>query len=244
MNFAKGFTLIELAMVLFIVSLLLGGLLVPLATQLEGRQRNEARQQLERIEEALIGFAIINNRLPCPTTQADPANENYGLEGAPCNGAVATEGFLPWKTLGVREVDPWGIPRTATTDPWNGYWRYRADKNFTTRIIDPPPFDKLITLGTPFIDNLTIQNSSNNLLTSTTERPIAIIYSTGANLTQDGQNTSYEQNPTGNATGWNPPAQGWPLYQGGTVSGNFDDITIWISRPSLFNYMVRAGKLP
>ena len=234
MNFTKGFTLIELAMVLFIVSLLFGGLLVPLATQLEGRQRAEARQQLERIEEALIGFAIRWGRLPCPTTQTDPTNDAYGVEATPCNAPVATEGFLPWKTLGVREVDPWGFPRTATTDPWNGYWRYRADRNFTATF----------TLGTNFFDNLTIQDSSNNLLTSTTERPIAIIYSTGANLTQDGQNTSYEQNPTGNATGWNPPAQGWPLYQGGTVSGNFDDITIWVSRLSLFNYMVRAGKLP
>jgi len=225
MNFAKGFTLIELAMVLFIVSLLFGGLLVPLATQLEGRQRNEARQQLERIEEALIGFAIIKNRLPCPTTQADPTNANYGLEGTSCDGSVATEGFLPWKELGVREVDPWGNPRTATTDPWTGYWRYRVHRDFSD---DSPLFT--LSTKTDTDDLLSVQDSAGNLLTANTERPVLIVYSTGANLTDDGQNATFEQTPG--------------VYQGGTVSGNFDDITIWISRPYLFNYMVRAGKLP
>ncbi|MCZ6526520.1 MAG: type II secretion system protein [Gammaproteobacteria bacterium] len=224
MNFAKGFTLIELAMVLFIVSLVFGGLLVPLATQLEGRQRNEARQQLERIEEALIGFAIINNRLPCPTTQADPTNANYGLEDATCPVAPTIDGILPWMTLGVRAVDPWGIPRTATTDPWTGYWRYRVHRDFSSAT--------LFTLSkqTSASDQLSVQDSAGNLLTANTERPVLIVYSTGANLTADGQNATFE------------PTSG--IYQGGTVSGNFDDITIWISRPYLFNYMVRAGKLP
>ncbi len=225
MNFAKGFTLIELTMVLFIVSLVFGGLLVPLATQLEGRQRNEARQQLERIEEALIGFAIIKNRLPCPTTQADPTNANYGLEDATCPGAPTEDGILPWRTLGVREVDPWGIPRTTTADPWTGHWRYRVHRKFSDDSL-------LFTLSTKTDtdDLLSVQDSAGNLLTANTERPVLIVYSTGANLTADGQNATFE------------PTSG--VYQGGTVSGNFDDITIWISRPYLFNYMVRAGKLP
>ena len=229
MNHLKGFSLVELAMVLFIVSLLLGGLLVPLATQIEGRQRNEARQQLERIEDALIGFAIINNRLPCPTTQADPTDANYGLEDTTCPGTPTIDGILPWKTLGVREVDPWGIPRTATANPWNGHWRYRVHRKFS----DDSP---LFTLSTktdnipPPGDLLSVQDSAGNLLTANTERPVLIVYSTGANLTAEGQNATFEQTSG--------------VYQGGNVSADFDDITIWISRLSLFNYMVRAGKLP
>jgi len=77
MKACRGFTLVELAMVLFIVSLLLGGLLVPLATQIEARQRSDAEEQLERIREALIGFAIINGRFPCHTTTTDPASASF-----------------------------------------------------------------------------------------------------------------------------------------------------------------------
>ena len=113
-----GFSLVELAMVLFIISLVVGGLLVPMATQLEARQRNEATIQLEQIREALYGFAILNGRLPCYTVEDDPSATGYGEEASPCNPAGLTEdGKLPWKTLGLATGhDPWGAPRTATTD--------------------------------------------------------------------------------------------------------------------------------
>jgi prepilin-type N-terminal cleavage/methylation domain-containing protein len=63
---SSGFTLVELAMVLFIVSLLIGGLLMPLSAQNEVRGRQETDRALANIREALIGFAAINGRLPCP----------------------------------------------------------------------------------------------------------------------------------------------------------------------------------
>jgi|GEM_PF-3411572 len=40
----SGFTLVELAMVMFVVSVLFGGLLGPLTIQLEDRQRDQVRQ--------------------------------------------------------------------------------------------------------------------------------------------------------------------------------------------------------
>ena len=92
------------------------------------------------------------------------------------------------------------------------------------------------------------------LLTAPTETPVAIVYSTGANLAQDGENTPFERAPCGNASGYDPGAgtacpDGEPLYQGGDVSGagsnaEFDDILVWLSRPRLFNRMVTAGRLP
>ena len=246
MKSCRGFTLVELAMVLFVVSLLLGGLLVPLATQIEARQRSDAEDQLEKIREALIGFAIINGRLPCHSTESDPASINYGVEdpAAPCNPSTATagwtgDGILPWKTLGLNNsLDPWGVQRTATADAWTGHWRYRVDQNFSS---DNSPFNPLFTLSTIPNDLLRIIDSNGQLLTSCcditppgiSEFPIAIIYSTGQNQTVDGQNASYEPLPVNN-----------PTYQGGAVSTGFDDITIWLTRPLLFNRMVSAGVLP
>jgi len=224
MNKQQGFSLIEMAIVLFIVALLMGGLLPTISSQIEQKNRSDTGKQLEDIRSALFGYAIINGFLPCPTTTTDPANVNYGSSDASCT--TVSEGYLPWKTIGVSEVDAWGSKRNSNGDPWTGYWRYRVDKNFG---------GTAFTLNTGFgscatNDCLVIKDSNGNTLTNTTERPVAIIYSTGQNHTADGQNATFE---TTNAT-----------YQSDVPSSTFDDIMIWISRPQLFNRMVSAGKLP
>lgn len=218
-----GFSLIELAVVVLVITLFLGSILVPLTTQVEQRKTSDTGKALDEIREALIGFAIINGRLPCPDTDSDPSAAGYGLEEATCSADPVTEGYLPWKTLGVAEMDAWGIRRTVAASPRIGDWRYRVDRNFAA----------VFTLTTAFgADALTVRNSTGTALTSSTERPIAIIFSAGANTTADGQNalTSFE------ATSG--------IYQADVPSATFDDIVIWISRPVLFNRMVTAGKLP
>lgn len=228
-NLHNGFTLVELAIVLLIVTLLLGGLLPTVSSQIEQQHRNETRKQMEEIRQALFGFAIINGRLPCPTNQADPTNINYGSEDPLlCN----VEGYLPWKTLGVAENDAWGSKRGSAADPWTGYWRYRADRNFNGALGSAISLNSAFGTCTPIpaSDCLSIQDSSGLTQNNATERPVAIVYSTGPNLAADGQNTSLE------ALGG--------TYQSDTPNPNFDDILIWISRPQLFNRMVTAGKLP
>lgn len=227
---AAGFTLVELSIVLLIVALLLGGLLPTISSQMERQRRNETRKQIDEIKETLIGYAIINGTLPCPSTQSDPANANYGVADATCSANATAEGYLPWKTLGVAETDAWGSKRNGASSPWTGYWRYRAYRNFSNA-------DTPFTLNTGFgtcpsatSDCLVIQDSNGNTLTSTTERPIAIVYSTGQNIAADGLNASFE--PTGG------------IYQSDAPNPTFDDMVIWISRPQLFNRMVVAGKLP
>ncbi len=66
-----GFTLVEMAVVLVIIGLLLGGLLIPLSTQMENDKRKETQATLAAIREALIGYAVINGSLrPAPATAA------------------------------------------------------------------------------------------------------------------------------------------------------------------------------
>ncbi|MBI3221959.1 MAG: type II secretion system protein [Nitrosomonadales bacterium] len=220
----RGFSLLEMAIVLTIVGLLLAGLLPTLSSQIEQQRRAETNKQLNEIRDALYGYAIINGYLPCPTTTTDLANANYGNADATCSTNPAAEGYLPWKTLGVAETDAWGIKRGSAGASWVGYWRYRVDRNFAD------PANK-ITLGTGFsADALSIRDTAGNSITSTSERPIAIVYSTGPNLVVDGQNASFE------ATSG--------IYQSDVPGPTFDDILIWIARPQLFNRMVTAGKLP
>jgi prepilin-type N-terminal cleavage/methylation domain-containing protein len=227
-----GFTLVEMSIVLAIVALLLGGLLPLISGQIEQQRRNETRKHLADIQNALLGYAIINGSLPCPTTTADPSDTaNYGISPATCSNAPTAEGYLPWKTLGVPEVDAWGSKRSATTDSWLGYWRYRVDRNFTTTFALTTGFSS---------DKLSIVNNSNVLITPatsgcsntnpTSECPLAIVFSTGPDVTANGENSTFESSTA--------------IYQSDEPSPTFDDILIWISRPQLFNRMVAAGKLP
>jgi prepilin-type N-terminal cleavage/methylation domain-containing protein len=228
-----GFSLVEMAIVLAIVALLLGSLLPTISSQIEQQRRNETRKQLDEIKEALIGYAIIYGSLPCPTTTTDPSNANYGVADAICPPAGATsDGYLPWKTLGVSETDAWGSKRSSAGNSWLGYWRYRVDRNFSTTF----------SLSTGFsTDKLSVKDNNGNLLTPntagctatspTSECPVAIVFSTGPNLTADTPNNSTYEASNG-------------IYQSDVPSPTFDDILIWISRPQLFNRMVAAGKLP
>ena len=63
-----GFSLVEVAIVLLIVGLLLGGLLMPLSAQIDQQRNSDTKKAEDEIVQALIGYAVANGRLPCPAT--------------------------------------------------------------------------------------------------------------------------------------------------------------------------------
>ncbi len=134
----SGFTLIEIAIVVLIVTILLGYTVAMFPLQQELRQYREVEGAMDSIVEHLIGFAQVNGRLPCPDTsgdvngtgtagvidgQEDTDDEIDNVTGAAgADGLVdnckAFSGFLPAGTIGIsddvdangRLVDPWGQP--------------------------------------------------------------------------------------------------------------------------------------
>ena len=117
---SRGFTLVELAVVIAIIGLLLGGLLDPLANQVEGRRVSDTQNELREIKEALYGFVLTNGRLPCP--DKDDATADGTEDRIPVAAPVAcevAEGLLPWTDLGVTE-----------RDSWNNRFRYIVDIHF------------------------------------------------------------------------------------------------------------------
>jgi len=99
-----GFSLVELAIVLVIVALLASGLLVGIAAQRNAAETIDAQRQLENVRETLTGFALTHGRLPCPALpNLASSDANAGVENC-----AQPHGVLPWVTLGVPEVDPWG----------------------------------------------------------------------------------------------------------------------------------------
>jgi prepilin-type N-terminal cleavage/methylation domain-containing protein len=113
----SGFTLVEIAVVLIIIGLTLGGLLVSLSAQIEIRNYNETESKIAIIKESLMGFVVSTKRLPCPDTSGD------GLEDLPTPTIIAdtpdagkstqmfvcsnAEGLLPYQTLGLERADSW-----------------------------------------------------------------------------------------------------------------------------------------
>src|SRR5690606_31328705 len=97
-----------------ILGLLLGGLLGPLSEQQRNKAQNQVEQQLTEIENALLGFAAANGRLPCPASAA--TNGQEARNGA--NNCTGEHGFVPTITLGLqgktdtnmRLLDPWLVP--------------------------------------------------------------------------------------------------------------------------------------
>jgi type II secretory pathway pseudopilin PulG len=99
-----GFTLAEMAIVLVIAMLLLSGFLIPFGTQIQNKRIADTQKTLDEIREALVGYAIINKRLPRPTLTVTDGNEKVAL----CATAADCTGPIPWATLGINKLDAWG----------------------------------------------------------------------------------------------------------------------------------------
>jgi prepilin-type N-terminal cleavage/methylation domain-containing protein len=219
----RGFSLIEMAVVLFIVVLLLGSLLVPFATQVEQRRIAETRQAMEEIKEALIGFAIVYGRLPCPAQSATVGTE----QPQPC---AVHEGFLPWGTLGLAKADAWGH-----------LYRYAVTPEFS---------DAAFSLTTPTTLTIQTRNDAGSLvpLLAANALPAVVIShgtngygGTNENGTAAAPATSTDE--TTNATAANNFVSR-TLAGPNTPAGEFDDIVVWLSPNILFNRMVAAQRLP
>lgn len=123
----RGFTLIEMSMVIAVIGLMVGGGLTAIAPIIEKSRENQTTATMDQIEAALVLYAIQNNRLPCA---ADGSQTNtsatYGLEVQPSSGIDGTgqcatnlinsagaykNAVIPWRTLGMDEsysIDGWG----------------------------------------------------------------------------------------------------------------------------------------
>ncbi|HSI42836.1 MAG TPA: prepilin-type N-terminal cleavage/methylation domain-containing protein [Methylotenera sp.] len=107
----KGFTLVELSIVLVIIGLTLGAILGVANTQLQAARTSSTKQKEEAIKLALVNFISRNNRLPCPAVATiAPGATGYGIEAANpgvCTGTTTTAtvatGIVPWSSIGITD---------------------------------------------------------------------------------------------------------------------------------------------
>ncbi|MFC4159810.1 type II secretion system protein [Chitinimonas lacunae] len=248
---APGFTLAELVVVLAVISLLLSGGLLLTPALADATRYRTTQQRLDTAREALIGFALIHGRLPCPATE-----DSQGQE-APLGGGICLrpyDGLLPAATLGLngtdREgflADGWGegashrlrYAVTAVRDgaftSADGLARYKAASGLGAIEADLHICDLESGLAVAEPDNCggALRLSGN---------AAAVLYSTGPN----------------GAGAAGPLEQINPYHHGGHAdrifgrrsrvgkeapSGEFDDQLIWLPWPELALRLVEAGRL-
>lgn len=238
----RGFSLVELAIVLVIVALLSGGLMLGLSGQREQIQSREAQEQLELLRDALLGFAMSNGRLPCPANPALTIGNGGGNEAfnnctpADCSAdktCALEHGGIPWQTLGVKETDPWGNRFTyfAGREFSNPLLKSEAEQGMRTRF----------TLDTDGRANIK-DGAGNNIasaipavIVSHGSRGVGAYQPTGAQLPGalggEAENADAEVNL-------------YPTFIAHTPTDNFDDLVTWIIPTVLKSRLVAVGKLP
>jgi len=249
-----GFSLLELAIVLMIVGLLLGGLIMPLSARMDQQKIDSTRQQLEQIRQALVGYALARDALPCPATPA-----SNGLASATALGCTRQHGFVPAVTLGLPGtqnqdkllLDAWGSPiRYSVTNSdanTNGNWDFvRPGEMRTVTLANLAPSLDVCTTAT----GSSATACASNATTLSSSAP-AVIISLGKDWASASSADQLEN--LGATVGGGPSGRTYPVAAdevfvnrtlGARVGNEFDDIVTWVSPTTLYGDLVSAGRLP
>ncbi|MDX9706850.1 MAG: type II secretion system protein [Azospira sp.] len=231
---ARGFTLIELAIALVVVGLLLGLLAPSLTLRMEQRQLAETRQALAEAQEALLGFAVANGRLPRPATSFANGEERAEI----CLSDAACTGFLPWQTLGTKKTDGWGRLIRYSVTPAH------ADTVFTLASAGRKKIQTRNAAG-----ELAYLVGNDNSCSAANPCAVAVIHSPGRNnwgtladgtAIGDGSDSNADEDANESASTRfiaRPPGKV-------PTGGEFDDIVTWLPATVLNGRMVAAGRLP
>lgn len=224
LTFARGFSLVELAVVLVIVALLIASLVFPLSAQQDIRARQETEKTLADIREALMGYAASHAAgdgkpyLPCPDTDDDGVeNRSAGA----CTGGIQ-EGRLPWADLGL-----------ARNDAWNNRFRYRVTAAFSNS-----------TAGFTLTSAGDMPICADSACAATVaSNVIAVVLSHGANGA-GAFNMSGGTNPAPTDASELENTDSDITFVSRTTDAGFDDLVMWVPSSVLMNRMITTGKLP
>lgn len=125
----RGFSLIEISIVLIIAGLALGAGLAALGPQIKERRFTQTQSQLNSTADAILGFAMTNGRLPCPATPTSNGLEAFcttatggcvqttdattaGAQRGRCAAGAAVSvalGYVPARSMGLGDQNPNGV---------------------------------------------------------------------------------------------------------------------------------------
>jgi prepilin-type N-terminal cleavage/methylation domain-containing protein len=253
-HYYQGFTLVEMSIVLLIMGLLLSSSLPLLSGQVEVQRMKSTQKILDETREALVGFAIVNGRLPRPAQ-----SWSVGLERATdCQSDAECTGFIPWVTLGTTKVDAWEkIVRYSVTPDFSDSVVTNAATGISNRFTNTTVATKLVQTrdakGAPVPATLAVPAvifSHGKKFYGTSRDGLAF---PSPSLSAGGGTANFDEttNDTGTADTPKPqssnPAPGVTFvvrtFTASTSApgGEFDDLVIWLSQSALSARMAQAG---
>ena len=245
----RGFSLLEVMVALVVVALLAAALALPVAAQLQMRRADEARRSLDEARDALLAFAALHGRLPCPATPSTQGQEAFAHDGDPANGRCADfhGGLLPAAALGMAPLDDAGFLR----DPWqsagnrvryavhggsvnavaHALTRTHGMRQATLPALGEAPHYLFVCVSGESAGPTGCGPAANQL----TRRAAFVLLATGPNGVSAPEGASDEaRNLDGDAS--------FVSREPGV--GGFDDIVHWASIHMLIHRMLVAGRLP
>ncbi|MES2563220.1 MAG: hypothetical protein V4637_10880 [Pseudomonadota bacterium] len=249
-----GAALVEIAIALFLLTLLFGAIATPLNTQVFARKTEDTRVLLDKAREALLGYAAAHGYLPCPADAAsggrEPATTNHAA------GTCATyHGYLPGALLGLQAIDAQGY----AIDGWAGSdnrLRY-AVAHYTVASV-PLPFTRINGMRTAGIASLAdsglslfhvcssatgvVANASCGTAVTLVSTTPVVVWSSGENAATGAASLDEAQNP--HSLGGSADRIFVSRLRGVPAVGEFDDQLTWIPMTTLISRLVASGQLP
>jgi prepilin-type N-terminal cleavage/methylation domain-containing protein len=204
----KGFTLLEIAIVMVIIGILTGGGVSLMKMLTERKMRNEAMDYLQQERTALISYAANNGRLPW--ADGSPAGSVDGLEDT-----GVTNGFFPYLTL-----------QTAPSDPYIRILRYEVNANLVTNRSATCAALKAGLTARPLVVDADGAGTAFS---------VAVILVSAGPMDADSDGNVFDDFNSGTHQGNN--TSGTPNYLRHPPTQTFDDLTLYIGGNELFGEM-------
>jgi prepilin-type N-terminal cleavage/methylation domain-containing protein len=181
----KGFSLTELSIAIAIIAVIAGSALSVALTNDFYANTTQTNAKLDKIEEALASFLVINQRLPCPADGTQSiTSESFGIESTPSVSGCGTANFTSGNVYaGVIPTRTLQLPDEFMLDAWGRRITYAVDFRFANNVLTNNNCD-----GTSspicFIDtiandaSITVQDSSG---AARTTQAIYVLISHGEN---------------------------------------------------------------
>lgn len=248
----RGFSLVEMAIVLLIVGLLMGGLLPGLASQMEQGRVTDTKATMASITDALYGYAAGHRgALPCPATLTSAGNPDpltAGNSNGACNDSFG--GFVPGRLLGLAPVNANGF----VVDAWGNPIRYAVSTMPSTNGNKAITFEGGIRdLGIANFGGFTATAPAANALLSVCASSAGITAASCGPLANTTSNDAvaliYSYGPTGVPTsgadeGENNAVPANQFFVSHTKTDTFDHIVQWIPKNVYLTKMIAAGVVP
>ncbi|MDG6779110.1 type II secretion system protein [Thiomicrorhabdus sp. zzn3] len=114
----KGFTLIEIAIVLAILGILFGAGFTGLGAYMDNANQAHTMGNLKVTKRALLDFVMVNKYMPCPDTDTPADGKENRAADQSCSGSVGTVPF-----------DDIGLGAAVTSDDWGNLFGYGVNTN-------------------------------------------------------------------------------------------------------------------